>query len=190
MNITVKLPDEVMERCKEFAKIRAEGSAKVYQFRGEANRQKIYSDILLGTLSEFAVASVLPNCTEPDLTIYEKKDKSYAKDLMFGPYHVHVKSQGETSAKRYGLSWVFQKTDPLVRSPQKHDLLALCCVNNDLTVEIIGIVPASKAVFKDLKVYQYRGTKTALYRQDIENVMTLEEVYELGKEKTEEVPEV
>ena len=165
--IQVKLSQEVIDSCMEFVDTRTKDSAALYGSRGEARNTKIYKDILYGVLAEFAISSLLANCSKPDLTIYTKKQKSYAKDLEWNGLHLHVKSQGAVSAKRYGLSWIFQRTDPVVSKPAQTDILALCCVQDDLTVDVYGFLNASQAQFKELKVFQYRNSKTALYFEDI-----------------------
>lgn len=178
----VKLPEDVINTCKEFALARTTDSLSVYKFRGEARRSKILGDILYGALAEYAVHFELPESSAPDLAIYDKSKKNYSKDLLAGDKHIHVKSQGVKSAKNYGSSWIFQKTDPLVASPTDQDFLALCLVEDHLDVRFMGFLPAKKAVFRELKVFKYRGTKTALYLEDVKDLLlTKEELYELSE---------
>lgn len=184
----VKLNKDQMRQCEDFALVRTNDSLSTYQFRGELRRQKIYADILYGTIAEFAVHTVLPGSTAPDLTIYDTAQKSFAKDLVYNGLNIHVKSQGYESAQRYGLSWIFQRTDPVLSRPSNRDVLALCCVESDHSVTISGFIPAKQAQFKDLKVSQYRNTKLALYNSDVLGyALNVEELNEYNQTKVQDM---
>jgi len=188
----IKLDKEVIESCRVFANKRTEDSLKLYQFRGEHRRQKIFSDIFQGTLAEFAVQKALSEIapmSAPDLTIYDAKDKSYSKDLEFNGIHIHVKSQSIDSSKRYGISWVFQLRDSLLESSDPNAVLALCLIHGHLEVKVLGYLKAKDACFKDLKIRHYGKTKKAVYFEDVKDyIMNEEELYEysenLKKEKS------
>lgn len=162
----VKLDKETVQKCRDFANKRAADSSNLYRARGELSKQKIFADIFYGTLAEFAVASMLENCTQPDLTIYETRNKSFSKDLKWNGLNLHVKSQGENAAARYGLSWVFQVQDSLVTAPSTEDYIVACTVLPGLDVQINGIIPAKLISWKPLRVPSYQGTKIALYWAD------------------------
>lgn len=177
----VKLPADIVEKCREFAFKRADDSLALYKHRGEARRQKIFADIFYGTLAEFAVfLSLRPgSCSEPSLDLLEVKKKSFEPDLVYGKYRLHIKSQAEEQSEKYGLSWCFQRQDPLLIKPGDYDLIGLCTVLPDLSVQIQGFVLALgvKGRYKPLRVAQYTRTKLALYYLDVQdNIYTIWEL--------------
>lgn len=187
----VRLPEKTIEICREFANKRTDDSLKLYTMRGELKKQKIFADIFYGALAEYAVHVALEGSTAPDLRILPKAQKSFQQDITFNGLTIHVKSQGEASAKKYGLSWVFQKQDPLITKPTGTDVLALCMVLDDLSVDIRGFIPANSNVlhgnFKQLKVFQYRSTKLALYWDDfIDKLMNSEALNEFSQRNNQE----
>ena len=77
-------------KCVEFANKQLKTSAKLYAYRGESKKDKIIYDIIVGKLAELAVCKFLKS-SKPDFTIYERKKKSYGRDLRLGKLRVHVK---------------------------------------------------------------------------------------------------
>lgn len=178
--ITIKLDSAIKEKCRAFANKRTDDSLSLYQFRGEARRQKIFADIFYGVLAEHAVGSLLLD--NPDLNLYEVEKKSFSSDLKYKNLNVHVKSQGQESANAYGISFVFQRQDPLLVSPKAEDVIAMCVVLDNLDVKVLGFLEAKKAQFDELKISRYRGTKKAIYFSLIrENIINLEGVNELSE---------
>ena len=53
---------------------------------------------------------------KPDFNIYSTGKKSFAADLSDGNLHFHIKGQTKDSAKKYSISWLFQKEDPLLKN--------------------------------------------------------------------------
>lgn len=195
MQRCVKLSQEIKDKCRAFAEARAADSLKLYTIRGEARRQKIFADIFYGALAEYAVHFMLPGSTPPDLELYAPRQKSYKADLAWNGLDVHVKSQGEQSAKAYGLSWIFQKTDPLLTQPTKSDILALCLILDNLDVEVRGFVlacnPGLSGAFSDLRVSQYKYTKLALYFSHVkEYMLSEEELNEFGSRSQKEASSI
>ena len=141
-NKRIKLSESIKEKCKAFADQRIVGSESLYRSRGELNRDKMWHDIYIGTLAEFAVYKELKkianNVTKPDLEIYSSRDKSYSADLMCDDLAIHVKSQGSRSAKLYKESWLFSKGDSIFVEDGSNaaDILVFCIVHEDDTVEI------------------------------------------------------
>ena len=116
-------PDQ-LARIEDFAIKQLEsGSGKLYSSRGEKVATKAFFDIVNGKCGEFAaynaLCAVFPQVSEPSLEIFEKRRKSYDADLVVRDkdgtvlMNVHVKTQTADSIKRYGKSWLFQKTDKL-----------------------------------------------------------------------------
>lgn len=172
----IKLNLENYNKCLEFADLRTADSEKLYKSRGEKNSKKIYEDILNGVLAEWAchdyLSKLVPELSEPDMQIYEKRKKSFSPDLSSGNFKFHIKSQSKASADRYGASWLFQKTDKLFQRGAKDEFLVFAIVHQD-HVEFLGGVSISDLVEKNLlaepKVYQYRFSKVAIYFQDLIN---------------------
>ena len=122
--------------CVQFAKDVINSNLDALIKRGQSNEMKIYDHILLGKMCEFFVFDTLEDCTHPDLTVVSSYKKSYDADLKAKGFNIHVKScRSENKVK----SWVFQPNDPLVLSPGKKDLLALCVISpsGDVTFDIV-----------------------------------------------------
>ncbi len=172
----IELSTYYINKCKDFAAERMGGSADLYKYRGEQNISKMEEDIIIGTMAEWGVYKYLQSkgvaVTKPDMKIYEKRRKSFSADLINDKYRFHVKSQGIKSMKRYGASWLCQKTDRLLNNPEDDEYFVFTKVE-DREVEILAIVKVKDIVENDLigepSVYQYRHTKRALYLDDILN---------------------
>lgn len=159
------------------------GSEKLYRLRGELRNSKIWEDVYIGAVSEFAAYEYLNSIgfkvDAPDLSIHKKSKKSFSADFKSGDYNIHVKSQSAKSAKRYGLSWLFQKTDKLFSAPSATDLFLFCKAITEkdevLEVEILGMVQVSKLVeariLKEPKVFQYKHSKIAIYFDDVKALL-------------------
>lgn len=175
----------VLNRVFEFAAKRVKGSRELYTRRGEKNLSKMEEDIVIGTLGEYAVQNYCKEmgykCSRPDLKIYEKRRKSYDADLTcvveFGHKDVvrklHVKSQSTKSVKKYGLSWLFQRSDGLVKSPELEDLMVFTNVDpKTWECEVVGFVNPTVVcklgLWGECKVWQYQKTKVAIYLEDLE----------------------
>lgn len=174
----------ILNRVKLFASERMGGSKDLYVYRGEKNLSKMEEDIIIGTLGEYAVFNYLKSlgykCSRPDLKIYEKKRKSFDADLTVtrndfnkSKVNVHVKSQSLKSVKRYGQSWLFQRSDSLVANPAKNDIMIFTNVcPKTWEVNIVGIVHpklvCEMELWGECKVWSYRKTKVAIYLEDLE----------------------
>lgn len=166
----------LIDKCYKFAKTRIKGSGDQYKQRGEQNSSKIIDDLVIGLLGEYAVyeffKSIGVPCTKPDLEIYGVDKKSYKADLTTDKNNIHVKSQSFSSLKRYGSSWIFQTYDPLLRTEDPSEMLALVSVNLDKNeANILGFVRAvdiSKAnLWEECRVFSYRKTKKAIYLKSL-----------------------
>lgn len=170
----LKICPAIIKRCQDFADQRTAQGVELYRHRGEMSLNKIHLDIVTGAVAEYAVYEYLRShghdATPPDLIIYETAKKSFAADLKVGDRHLHVKSQTVEAAKKYGASWLFQKTDRVISTPSERDYMAFCLVNGD-EVEIKAIVSTIELVdaeiWKEPKVPRYRYTKSALYLTDV-----------------------
>lgn len=172
--LIIELTEKALKLSRDFADKVVGTNIEAYKRRGQSNLRAITEQIYGGKLAEFAVASVLKDCTEPDVEIYDKKKKSFSADLIWNEKQIHVKSQTRESAKKYGTSWSFQKQDRLIKQPTPEDLLALCVLDLSLnTVCLWGVFPATLAVpiLKEPVVYQLRNTKSVLYWDDLREVV-------------------
>lgn len=166
-------PDKLKD-CREFAKKRIKSSKGLYAYRGESKSDKMIQDIVIGTIGEWAIKEYFDlhgmDCTVPDMTIYEKNNKSYNADLLINYYDVHVKSQGIKSAKLYGNSYLVQRSDKVVKEPSDKDLFAFAEVDLDNNeVRILGFCPAKRMIYGECKVPRYRHTKKAIYIKDLKD---------------------
>lgn len=165
-------------RVKEFAHNRSMNT-KLYRNRGNFK----YCDIIVGALSEIAVHHYLwengIECTEPDFTIYDDKNKSYDADLV-APYnkypyekYFHIKSQSIAQAnKPWANSWLLQKNDPIVTSAANNHYLVCTVVDpNSLEVEILGKVALNyihnNKLFKKPVIKTLQSNKVAIYWDDL-----------------------
>ncbi len=170
----IVISQEVYDRCVKFAEERIAGSAGLYAYRGEANKEKMVEDCIIGTLGEFGAYEYLKSkgisISEPDLTIYENKKKSFAADLLNQDLKIHVKSQSAKSHKRYGASWLLQRRDRVVQNPDSNEYFIFTKVEG-LVVTIMGVCRIKDITDAELwgecKVPCYRHSKVALYLDDL-----------------------
>jgi hypothetical protein len=173
---TVFLTNADMKRAKKFAKERCQNIG-LYQKRGGFKE----IDIISGAMAEIAVYKLLKErevpVGKPDFTIHSNGRKSYDADLSDGLHNFHVKGQTIQSKQKYGASWIMQRKDPIVNSPQKLHYLVPCVVDTSTgRVEIFGIMSIlslkQHACFSECKLEWFRKTKIALYLDHIEGIMT------------------
>ena len=166
----VKISKYNYKKCVDFANKQLKTSADLYAYRGEAKKEKMVYDIIVGKLAELGVTKYL-KCSKPDFTIYERKKKSYSADLRLGNLRIHVKGQSEESVARYGHSWLFQRTDWNVRKATPYDVIILTVVSvRKLEVRILKLIRAREInKWGECKVPSYRHSKVALYLKEIED---------------------
>ena len=89
--------------------------------------------------------------------------------IVNNAHNLHVKSQLLQTAKQFGLSWMFQKNDPLVKTPLLSDYVVLCVTLNTNKVRVFEPIKAKDLVkkYKKPKKKQLQSTKLALYGKDI-----------------------
>jgi hypothetical protein len=130
-----------------------------YKKRNQSNFVKIHEDIAIGKMAEFAVFNLLSSkkrsSTEPDLSVYSKK--SFDADLMCDGNKIHVKS-----CRKGSLSWVFEKKDPLVTSPDSNDYIALCQYLGGTSFNVFSIIKANDAEF-DCPLKKELTSKVCIY---------------------------
>jgi hypothetical protein len=132
-------------RCVQFAHDSIQTNLDAYAIRNQKNVHKIFNDIVVGKIGEFAVYQFLKEkheLDEPDLKIYSKEKKSFDADLKAAGLNIHVKAQAKAQGETYGTSWSFHPTDKLITSPSDSDVIFLCSVD-DLSVDILSYDKAS-----------------------------------------------
>ena len=174
----IKLTKTDLKKCTGFSDKFQKKSDGLYNRRGEARNEKIREDIVLGKMGELAVEKYFKKLKwdigkDTDFAIYEKHQRSYDCDLVVSPpderdpFLIHVKTQSVTSVLRYGISYLFQKTDPVIREPTNKDIIACTAVVSDNEVEIYGFISLEDVIKNELigecKVPSYRSTKVAMY---------------------------
>ncbi len=119
----VGLYPDAVERARRFAlKVyRTTDYTDAYQFC----KDKVKDDHFIGKLGEEAAKHVLSRyaaVTGPDYNIYTGKEKSWDPDLIVNGIGLAVKTQGKTSAGKFGLSWTFQwgdsRKDTILTQPE------------------------------------------------------------------------
>lgn len=170
------IEQDIYDRCLAFAQERIKGSAGLYSYRGEVNMGKMVDDVVVGTLGEWAAYLYLKakgiEVSEPDMVIYAVKRKSFSADLYNGDIKIHVKSQSLKSFKRYGGSWLLQRSDKVVKTPEANEYFIFTRVEG-LKVTIQGVCNikdlADRGLWGECSVPSYRHSKIALYLKDLES---------------------
>lgn len=159
----IKIPTYWKKKCEKFAEEAIESSKNLYYYRGTKNLDKIKEDIYVGKMGEVGVYLHLKGygCSKPDFAIYKGRRKSFDADLFVNQIPTHVKSQTKESANRYGNSYLFQKSDPVVINPNE-DLFYGTLVEGN-TVTIIKECKINELTFEPCKVSWFNKTKVAIY---------------------------
>src|SRR5713101_8322115 len=179
---------EMLEKCQQFATDSIGTNAKKYARRNQFDTDKIKQDITTGKLAELGVwqkvSELLPDLSEPDFAIYQKKDKNWSADLQSpSGIRVGVKSQVIQSEINYGRSWVFQ-----CRMGASYDIDTgifgnadpnhyVCFVSLNVPKkigELRAIVKVNwlhqKKLFKAMKLAKLQNNKVAVYWEDLEKL--------------------
>lgn len=145
-----------------------------YKRRGQEDPKKIKQDIYYGKIAEYAVwimyKEMGQDCTKPDIGVYKANEKSYDRDMTVNDtHHLHVKSQLLKQAHKFGLSWMFQKNDPLVTRPIPQDYVVLTVTINNNMVRVYEPQRAKDliGVYGKPKKRALQSTKVTLYGKDI-----------------------
>jgi len=170
------IDEQTYQRCVKFANDSVKTNIDEYSRRNQNNIDKIIDDIIIGKMGEFGAYSMLIEkgftLNEPDLSIYDKKHKSFDADLKTDKFNIHVKSQNIQQKTAFTTSWLFQSNDKLVTKPDDKDIIVFCQVDGR-EVEILFYQKAKllKGLYRDPKKESLRGNKKAIYYQDILNII-------------------
>lgn len=196
MNLKYIISDDMYAKCEKFAQDSVLTSADKYARRNQSNIEKIKKDIRNGKIGEYGTHSVLleklPDLSEPDISIFDKSQKSWDPDLKSpSGIIVAVKSQDIESAINYGDSWVFQYNNGanydcdtgVFKEVDENHYVAFNSLNVPKRFGTIRAVVKIKwlhknNLFKPMKVHQLRGNKVAVYLEDLEKFQ--EELFQLN----------
>jgi hypothetical protein len=179
---------EIYEKCIQFAKASVHSSADKYARRNQFDVEKIVKDIRNGKIAEeitrAACLAKLPNLSEPDYNIYDKKNKSWDPDLKDADsgIRIAVKSQDIDSDINFGRSWVFQfgnggkydcDSGIFGKEDNSNHYVSFVSLNTPKRKATIrAIVKVSwlhdNKLFKEMKKQNLRGNKLAVYYDDLE----------------------
>lgn len=175
----IKLKPSAISLCNSFA---TEWVAlKNYDYKKQYDIAKIKLDITTGKLAELAsfiyIRETLKDstATPPDFTI---RQGHYDTDIV-GKFNYHCKSQEQSSAVKFGLSWSFDSID-VYRTGIKisngqitdKELYIFSAVNADKgNVRICKVVKLvdlhANKLFKEPLKKSLQGTKKVIYYNDI-----------------------
>jgi hypothetical protein len=174
---TVIISKHWKDKCLEFAEKSLESSKNHWRKRNVVSEARMKEDIYTGKMGEVGAYIFLKSldlsATKPDFEIYEKGRKSFDADITCGKYNLHCKSQSQSSADKYGTSWILQysgkgfgHTDKLFKKRTPQDYLVPTQVLGD-RVAIYGIIKISLLFDQDMielpKAKWFQDTKRAIY---------------------------
>lgn len=140
---------------------------------GQTDVKKQILDSLVGKAAEFATYVYLqplyPSLSEPDVAIYKGSKKSWKHDLSTDTFDISVKGQDIRQGKRYGISWVFEKTDKgLIETGRPVRFVFVTVDVEHKNADIKAILPLSALKFDLLKLDYLNRTKKAVYFEQME----------------------
>jgi hypothetical protein len=160
------LSEYQVEQCKLFSQHSFSTSTAKYSERNQNDIQKIQTDIFFGKTAEFMVYNYLnqkqKNPTTPDLNIYSATKKSFDADISTENAKIHVKSHKVNN--NFPVSWVFQKSDPLITHKDENNYLALVVLDN---INYMYIINVNDAVFKEPLKESLKNNKVCIYEKDL-----------------------
>lgn len=170
--LKIELSDEVIEKAKDFADAVVE--TVNYIDSNQFKKEKIRDDHFISKLGEEAVAVAYANLDcivkGPDYTIYLGDNKSWDDDLYICNVPVAVKTQAESNAQKYGLSWTFQasdkRKDPILNSPEAWVCFVKCDDRHNYRCTVYPIVQIKNLTFKEPKLKHLAGKKKVVYYSD------------------------
>lgn len=170
--IHISILPEYHSICQQFSENVVETNLDEYKRRRQFNKSKIIKDIYQGKIVELAIARTI-GCQDPDFNVYSSKKKSYSCDLKHNGMDLHIKSQHEDVSKKYGESWVFQRSDKLTYKPKESDHLIFALVNNE-SVIVKGLYKAESLVdyYKPTRL-PHLTSKCCIYFEDIKDIPAL-----------------
>jgi hypothetical protein len=168
------------ERCWAFAK--AELGSGSFDARCARNKylskQKFLEDSYVGKLGELTTKIALEflelSCSCPDFEVYTRHDKRFSNDLTCNGFPLHVKTQRHTSAKRFGLSWTFQREDALFKRSDANCGVAFVMIHDGYGVLMALTHPgllSKHNLFAEPKKQNLKSNKRVVYYSTMREVL-------------------
>jgi hypothetical protein len=162
----IQLTNLQIVECQDFA-TQCVATNKYYASRGQHDIAKITRDILVGKLGEYATHEFLKTKYQevslPDITIHSRK--SHDADIMADGLKFDVKTQTLDSVRRYGMSWLMEKSS-LAKFAGHHVVMCLQLSDNEILIQNILPFEELLSVQAEPKL-SYLKTKAAFYYSDI-----------------------
>jgi hypothetical protein len=166
--------DAILVKTAEFAKAVVETTD--YKDSNQFSKTKIMYDHFISKLGEEAVKYICElagfEVSEPDYTIYKGNKKSWKPDLYIQNMGISVKTQSETSAESFGLSWMFQdslqRSDPILHQPDALVFFVKCYDKSGSYIcEMFPPKMIKELIFKEPKLARLRKFKRVVYAKDV-----------------------
>ena len=172
--IEVAISDAIQKRAQIFAE--AVIATVDYSDARQQSRRKICHEHWVSKVGEEAVKLAFERHSRPvqgpDYTIYDAPQKSWEADLYVDGVPLAVKTQTQSMAYHFGLSWTFQagsqkgRRDPILDSPEAW----VCFVKYDEAGQT-GWVYSPRQVetlrFGEPKLAKLRGFKKVVYADNL-----------------------
>lgn len=159
---------DLLCEISEYAKQHSNSSKSFYKTRNQMNGgNKIFYDCLNGKIAEFNLYFYLKDkgytLKEPDLKIYDGKEKNYSSDLYVEnkDIYLHVKSISIKAIELYGKSIVMQKNDPIVKNPKDNHYIVPMVQVDFLNYEVNSWINSCDANYQP--TITYKPSKCAIY---------------------------
>lgn len=159
---------DTLLRINKYAEEHTNSSFEFYSNRtSNLDKTVAFQHCLKGKIAEFNLYYYLIErgyeLNPPDLAIYSHHKKTYESDLYVpkSDTYLHVKSIGFSSQKKYGLSIVFEKKDPLVSNPKSNHYIVPMIEMSFLEYRVHSFINAPNASFAPTITPQ--STKCAIY---------------------------
>lgn len=183
MPLTIYFTDEewnvYYNLCNKYAKEELESTLAQKNRRNQFNKDAMIHQTTTGKIAEWAVTLLLSEkgekVSDPDMEIYTAYKKSFDADLNVDGHDLHVKSQSEESAERFGTSWMFQYNgrghghrDPLLT--YDNGLVAFCVVSfKHKAVRLEGICEFQniRDKLREPVKQSLKNTKRCIYLEDL-----------------------
>lgn len=165
----VPISQEMKERAWKFAK--EVTPTTNYSDAHQHIISKIRTDHYISKIGEEAVKEVLQQFAVvegPDYTIYLGKEKSWQEDLFVNGMGVAVKTQTQSSANKYGLSWIFQcgnvRRDVVLDKPDAWVVFVLLDdISEHKACEVYPPFQIKELIFGEPKLPHLKGQKKVVY---------------------------
>ncbi len=171
-----KIPQIIIDQCFKFAEQVVQTTKSYIQKRNQFDQRKLILDHAYGKIGQFAVWKWLKSqgiqCDQPDRKI--TRAKKFSADLHNNQMNFHVKTCSKSSLQKYGLSWMFQKNDPVIKTPNDNDFFVGVILENESDAIYCTIATCKKFINLNHAIGQPVNknliTKKAIYYSKIKGM--------------------